>query len=57
MITFILLAGGVILVVFVIILAYAANQRKRAGQAGEAVVESQTEQMVKPTVGRPTGLN
>ena len=57
MITFIFLAAGIILVVFAITLAYAANERKRAGQSGEAVVESQTEQMSQPTQGRPTGLN
>ena len=57
MITFILLAVGAVLVVAAIGLAYAANNRKRAGQSGQAVAEAQTEQMTEPKAGRPTGVN
>ncbi len=57
MITFILLAVGALLVVGAIILAYAANQRKRAGQSGQATAEAQTKQMTEPKTGRPTGVN
>lgn len=57
MITFILVAVGALLVVGAIVLAYAANGRRRAGQSGTAVEEAQTEQMTEPKTSRPTGIN
>ena len=57
MITFILLAVGVIVVLAAIIISYTANQRKRAGQSGQAMVNAQKTNAGEPTVGRPTGIN
>ena len=57
MLTFILLAAGAIVVIFAIVVAYSANQRKRAGQSGQAEVNTQTTGEGQPKVGRPTGVN
>ena len=57
MITFILLAVGAIIVVAAIAISYTANQRKRAGQSGQAAVNSQQTKDASPGVGRPTGVN
>ncbi len=57
MITFILLAVGAIIVVAAIAISYTANQRKRAGQSGQAAVNSQHSEDGRPSVGRPTGIN
>lgn len=57
MITFILIVVGALLVVGAVILAYGANQRKRAGQSGQSTAEAQTEQMTEPRTSRPTGVN
>ena len=57
MITFILLAVGAIVVVAAILISYTANQRKRAGQSGQAAVVEQENATSAPTVGRPTGVN
>lgn len=57
MITFILLAAGLILVVGAIAIAYGANQRKRAGQSGGAVAVAQTQHTTKPTTGRAPGAD
>ena len=57
MITFILLAVGAIVVIAAIIISYGANQRKRAGQSGQAAVNDQKSGGGSPKVGRPTGMN
>lgn len=57
MITFLLLAGGAILVAAAILLAFAANGRRRAGQSGQAVEEAQAKQTNEPKVSRSPGLN
>ena len=57
MITFILLAVGAIIVVAAIAISYSANQRKRAGQSGQASVNAQTTGSGSPKVGRSTGIN
>lgn len=57
MITFILIAVFVILAVAFILMAYSSNQRKRAGQSGEAQVNAQHTGEGRPSAGRPTGVN
>ena len=57
MITFILLSVGAVVVIAAIAISYGANQRKRAGQSGEAAVTSQQSDAGSPRVGRPTGVN
>ena len=57
MITFILLAIGAIVVCAAIIISYTANQRKRTGQSGQAMVNVQKTNAAEPSVGRPTGVN
>lgn len=57
MFTFIFLAMGAIIVIAAILIAYGANQRKRAGQSGQAVVNTQTAQAGTPRIGRPSGMN
>lgn len=57
MITFLWIAALVILVVAAMGVAYGANQRKRAGQSGQAKVNAQHSGEESPRVGRPTGLN
>lgn len=57
MITFILLAMAAIVVIAALVIAYSANQRKRAGQSGEGEVQAQQHGSGSPTVGRSTGIN
>ncbi len=57
MITFILLAVFAILAIAFGILAYSSNQRKRASQSGQEVVNAQQEGGGRPAVGRSTGVN
>lgn len=57
MITFILIAGGAILVIALVVLAYTANQRRRSSQSGQSEVNSQYTGEGRPRVGRPTGVN
>ena len=57
MVTFILIAVFAILAIALILVAYTANQRRRAGQSGEASVNSQRTGDGRPSVGRPTGVN
>ena len=57
MLTFILLAAGVILAIAIGFVAYGANQRKRSGQSGQSEVNIQKTGEGRPSIGRPTGMN
>lgn len=57
MFAFLMVAVLAIIVVAAIAVAYSANQRKRAGQSGEAKVNAQHSSEEAPSVGRPSGIN
>ena len=57
MLTFILLGAGAIVILAAVFIAYGANQRKRAGQSGQASVNTQQTGAGKPNVGRGTGVD
>jgi len=57
MITFILIAVFAVLAIALILVAYTANQRRRAGQSGQAEVNAQRAGEGRPSIGRPTGVN